>query len=241
MDLYRGRDEALPWGVESSPPEWLDSRRAYRAWISGLSGYVGQIRALVAELGLADDTIFVFTADHGEMAGDHGRLGKTMFFEGSMRVPMIVAGPGIAPGRTNGALVELIDLGKTVCDLCGVTPHALDQGRSLAPILHGECGAHRETVYAEMGCDRMIRDGRWKLHWGDPISDKRKLGRLHLDKPVTIPGSPGRLYDLENDPHEAQNLADAPELTSVRKELEEKLRAWQEKTQDPWAIKYRHE
>ena len=225
MDLYRDREEALPWGVETCSPVRLNGRRGYRAWISELSNYVGQLRGRVSELGLADNTIFIFTADHGEMAGDHGRLGKTMFFEGSMRVPMIFAGPGVPRGKRSDAFVELIDLGKTVCDLCGVPSHVLDQGRSLAPILRGERETHRDTVYAEMGCDRMIRDERYKLHWGDPISDTRKLGRLHLDKPVTIPASPGRLYDLQEDPHELHNLIDEPTAQPVVRWMLEKLLA----------------
>jgi hypothetical protein len=58
-----------------------------------------------------------------------------------------------------------------------------------------------------MGCDRMLFDGRHKLMWGDPGSDQRAMGRLHLDRPVNVAPSPGRLYDLADDPHELQDLA----------------------------------
>ena len=223
MDLYRDAEETPPVGNDN-PPAWLpDGRRGYRAMISQIDHYVGQIHDAVAERGELDNTVFVYVADHGEMAGDHGRFGKTCFYDAGERVPLLVAGPGIQAGQDSSALVEIIDLGKTLCELCGVEPHDLDQGRSLVPVLSGKAAAHRDTVYAEMGCDRMLFDGRHKLMWGDPGSDTRKLGRLHLDKPVTIPPSPVRLYDLAEDPHELHDLAADPAHRDVLAAMTEKL------------------
>ena len=211
MDLYRNASETPPWGA-ANPPAWLpDGRRGYRAMIGQIDHYIGKVRECIEEQGGIENTIFVYTADHGEMAGDHGRFGKTCFFEGSMRVPLIVAGPGVQARQESPAPVEILDIGKTLCELCSVEPHSLDQGRSLVPILTGKSASHRETVYAEMGCDKMIFDGRYKLMYGDPGSDPRKLGRLHLDKPVTIPASPCRLYDLKEDPRELTDLAANPQ------------------------------
>jgi choline-sulfatase len=207
LDPYRDREEAPPWGVESAPGWLPDGRRGYRAMIGQIDAYVGRIYDCLAEKGLAEETIWVYTADHGEMAGDHGLFGKTCFYEPSVRVPLIVAGPGVRPGQRSPALVELIDLGATLCELASVPRHALDQGRSLAPLLRGERASHRATVYAEMGCDKMVRDERYKLMWGEPTADRRQLGRLHLDKPVDVPPSPPRLYDLRQDPHELRDLA----------------------------------
>jgi len=112
-------------------------------------------------------------------------------------------------------------VGRTLCELCGVEPHALDQGRSLVPVLSGQAEVHRDTVYAEMGCDRMLFDGRHKLMRGDPGSDTRQLGRLHLDKPVNIPPSPVRLYDLAEDPQELHDLA--AECPGLLAQMTEKL------------------
>jgi arylsulfatase len=207
MDRYRDAPETAAWGAPS-PPSWLaDGRRGYRALITQIDDYVGRLFDTVAGQELLENTIFVYMADHGEMAGDHGFYEKSNFFEGAARVPLIVAGPGVDAQPTNAALVETLDIGRTLCDLCGVPAHSLDQGRSLAPILAGETASHRDTLYGEMGCDRMIRDGRYKLMWGDPLADTRKLGRLHLDKPVNIPPSPCRLYDLHADPHELHDLS----------------------------------
>ncbi len=223
MDLYRDAAETQPWDA-SSPPAWLpDGRRGYRAMISHIDDYIGKIYDCVAEQGELENTFFVYTADHGEMAGDHGRFGKTVFFEGSVRVPLIIAGPGCESQQMSPALVETIDMGKTLCELCGVEPHALDQGLSLVPILSGESQSHRDTAYCEMGCDKMLFDGRYKLMWGDPASDTRKLGRLHLDKPVNIAPSPCRLYDLQEDPHELNDLAQSEAHNYTLQNMMEKL------------------
>lgn len=206
MDLYRQIEEPRPWGVESAPEWRADWRRGYRAMISQIDHYVGLIRDCLERKGILDNTVIVYTSDHGEMAGDHGRDGKTCFFEGSARVPLLMAGPGIKAGNENSSLVELLGIGKTICELCLVEPHHLDQGRSLLPLLNGTDAKDFSSVYCEMGCDRMVRTDRYKLMYGDPHDDKRGLGMLHLDKPVNIPASPPKLYDLQNDPQEMHNL-----------------------------------
>lgn len=225
LAAYRDLPEADPIDQPDPAPWVVAGRRGYRAMISQVDEGVGRLRQALADEGALDNTIFVYTADHGELAGDHRKFGKTSFFEASVRVPLIVAGPGVRPGLDSPALVELVDLGRTFCDLAGAPAHALDQGRSLAPLLRGEATTHRDTVYAEMGCDRMLCDGRYKLMWGDPALDRRQLGRLHLDKPVTIPASPGRLYDLVTDPEERHDLIDQPEAAALRATMVEKLLA----------------
>lgn len=223
LDRYRASEETAPWGVTSAPAWLPEGRRGYRATISQIDAYVGMLRDGLADQGVLENTIMVYIADHGEMAGDHGRFGKTTFYEASIRVPMLFAGPGIGGGQESAALVEVLDVGKTLNELCGVAPHPLDQGRSLLPILSGAQTTHRATVYTEMGCDRMLRDDRYKLAWGEPSFDTRKLGRLHLDKPVNIPPSPAALYDLLEDPHELRNLAGLPEHRAILHAMQEQL------------------
>jgi choline-sulfatase len=223
MDLYRDLPEPAPVGWPDAPDHVLDGRRGYRAMISEIDEWVGKIRRTVAGQGELDNTIFVYTSDHGEMAGDHRRFDKTCFYEASARVPMVFAGPGVKALPATDAMVELIDVGRTLCELCGVPAHALDQGRSLVPVLTGAAQTHRETVFCEMGCDRMLFDGRYKLMWGDPGSDTRKLGRLHLNKPANIPPSPPRLYDLAEDPTETRDLAGDPDLRDLLRAMLEKL------------------
>ena len=223
MDLYRGADETAPWAAGEMRPWTLDGRRGYRAMITQIDHHIGRVRDCLAAQGESDNTVFVYTADHGEMAGDHGRFGKTCFFEAGARVPLIMAGPGIVAAQSCDALAEIIDVGRTLGELCDVQSHSLDQGHSLVPVLSGQTQSHRDTVYCEMGCDKMLRDERYKLMWGDPASDTRKLGRLHLDKPVNIPPSPCRLYDLQEDSHELHDLAQGTSSEPILKAMQTKL------------------
>ena len=207
MDHYRDADEPPVMEGQVESERVTLARKGYRGTISQIDNHVGRIISTVERLFGLDNTIFVYTADHGDMAGDRGMFGKTCFYDASVRVPLILAGPGIHPNRKSEVLVELLDIGRTICALCGVDSHRLDQGKSLVPVLDGTNNVHRNTVYAEMGCDRMLFDGRYKLMFGDPSADERKLGRLHLDKPVALHPSPMRLFDLQSDPAEKNNIA----------------------------------
>ena len=224
LEAYRRIEEPPAWGAADLPPWLPDARRGYRAMISQIDSHVGKIREALAAQGALENTIFVYTADHGEMAGDHGKFGKEVFFEGSMRVPLIVAGPGVKPGIDSRALVELIDLGRTLNEVCRVPAHKLDQGMSLQPILSGAATAHRDTIYGEMSCDRMIFDGRFKLFWGDSSRDTRSFGGpKHTHRPAYAAPSPARLYDLQADPHELQDLVSDPAYAALMKTMLEKL------------------
>ena len=225
LDPYRDQPEPDPIGHPEPADHVLAGRRGYRAMISQVDDGVSRLRQALAAAGELENTIFVYTADHGEMAGDHHRSGKTSFFEASVRVPLLFSGPGLRSGTDSQALVEVFDVGRTLCDLVDIPAHDLDQGQSLAPLLRGETSCHRDTIFCEMGCDKMLFDGHHKLMWGDPALDRRELGRLHLDKPVTVPASPGRLYDLDADPEELHDLVDAPEAATLKTEMLAKLAA----------------
>ncbi len=239
LAAYGDADEPAPIDHDD-PPTWLaDGRKGYRAMISHVDDYVGKILQVILERGEMDNTVFLYTADHGELAGDHGRFGKTTFHQPVVRVPLLIAGPGVQLGRSSDALVELIDLGRTVCDLCGVQPHPRDQGRSLADLLAGRTDTHRDTVYAEMGCDRMLFDGRYKLMAGDPAADTRQLGRIHLDRPANAPPAPTRLYDLAEDPHETRDLAADPARRDLLADMQARLLARIAENTQPLPLKDR--
>ena len=210
LSLYNTKDETLPIG-EKCCSRTLAGRTGYRAMISQVDHNIGRLISVLKERNLFDNTIIIYTADHGEMAGDHGLFGKTAFFESSIKIPLLICGPGIKK-QSSAALAELLDLGRTVTDLAGINRHKNDQGKSLLPLISGGTGSHRNTVYCEMGCDKMLFDGRYKICRGEPQRDNRKLGKLHLDKPVNIPAGPVSIYDLENDPLELNDLAQDREL-----------------------------
>ena len=110
---------------------------------------VGRILAAVERLGQTDNTIVVFTSDHGDMMGDHGLMLKGfMPFSGTMRVPLVIADPRRSPARST-SLASSIDLGPTLMGLCGVSPHDGIQGHSLVPVLDDASEQVRDYVLAE--------------------------------------------------------------------------------------------
>lgn len=171
-----------------------DAIRHYIAAIELIDDLVGQIIASLKETGMYEDTYIVFTADHGEMVGDHGMLAKHIHYEASSHVPLFVCGKGIAPGRTD-TMVELADVGETICDLAHARARAgrMPTAKSFAPVLFGTAAEHREYAYS---CERNYRFIR---------SRKYKYVENYNDQ--------NELYDLENDPCEMNNIIrEHPEL-----------------------------
>jgi arylsulfatase A-like enzyme len=151
------------------------------------------------QAGELDNTIIVFTSDHGEMLGAHGLYMKNVgAFEEAYHIPMVVAGPGVAQGQTADARVGLHDVGPTLIDLCGLPPFTTDESRSFAPLLRNPAveAANFTTGYAEYSgtrywfSQRVIWDGHWKLVWNGFDFDE--------------------LYNLAVDPGEIRNLIDEP-------------------------------
>jgi arylsulfatase A-like enzyme len=161
---------------------------AYYAMITHLDAQVGRILKVLRESGLADNTIIVYAADNGLALGSHGLLGKQNLYEHSMRVPLIMAGPGI-PAGSSSALCYLYDVYPTIFELLGLSPPNTVQGKSLVPILRGEQQSVRDSIFcAYRDVQRMICKDRWKLiHYP-------KIGRLQL-------------FDLTNDPDEMSDLS----------------------------------
>jgi choline-sulfatase len=184
------------------------SRRAYFANISYLDEQIGSILEVLRTTRAEENTVILFLADHGDMLGERGLWFKMSPFEGSSRVPLLIAAPGFDP-RTVTTPVSLVDIHPTLAELAGVAPLELStpiDGSSLAPTMRGE--ARKEPVFMEYTAEASyapivsVREGRWKLN------------RCVLD--------PDQLYDLENDPHELHNLADDETYTKIHRELTRK-------------------
>src|SRR5688572_3988364 len=172
------------------------SRRAYFANVSYLDEKIGQLVDSLGRLRMIDDTVIVFCADHGDMLGERGLWFKMNFFEGSARVPLLVAGPGIRPGK-HPAPVSILDLTATLCDIAGIAKDDIapwTDGESLKPMIEG--GTRASPVLMEYAAEGSyaplvaIRQGNWKYV------------RCTLD--------PDQLFDLATDPHELRNLAGDP-------------------------------
>jgi arylsulfatase len=202
----RGRSYPPPNRNTQFSPEVHDAiRQNYTAMVENLDRWVGIYIQELSRRGELDNTIIVFSSDHGEMLGDHNRWRKSVPFEASVRVPLVVAGPGIRKGLRSNALVNHIDISATFLDFAGVPKAAGMTSQSLRPLLEGRTQAHREYVRSGLGGWRMVTDGRYKLVVGfDPDS---KVGEIAKQRREDTRTTPPLLFDLRNDAQENQNLA----------------------------------
>ncbi|MCU0914513.1 MAG: sulfatase-like hydrolase/transferase [Planctomycetes bacterium] len=204
------RDEQLaPW---PRTPEIVRRHLAdYYACVTCLDHHVGRIIAHLEQAKLLDNTIVVFSGDNGLSLGDHGLFGKQNVYEyGGMHVPLVLAGPGIPAGRSD-ALVYLLDLFPTICNLAGTPIPAPLEGQSLVPVMMGRSAAVREYLFTAYKPQRAIRTDRWKL-----------IRYTHINKT--------QLFDLQTDPREMDNLAEKPEHAGKIREMMALL----EKAQKQW-------
>lgn len=173
--------------------------RAYYAATSFMDAQVGRVLDALEEMGLADDTIVVFTSDHGFMLGEHGQWMKNILWEESNRVPLILRVPGTRNGgKRSPRTVELLDLYPTLTQLAGLPHYARNEGQSLSPLL-ARPNDRRWTkpALSQVGGGRSVRTERWRYtEW-----EAGKLGR--------------ELYDHRADPREHVNLADNPRYAKV--------------------------
>jgi uncharacterized sulfatase len=186
---------------------------AYHATVSLVDAQVGLLLDALRELGLEDDTIVVFTSDHGFHLGEHGGLWrKTTLFEEATRVPLIVAGPGVRAGAFTSALVELVDVYPSLAELCGLPVPGHLEGTSFVPLLSApdlpwKSAAFSEVVRADVH-GRSMRTARYRY------SEWTSGDRIAVE-----------LYDTESDPREFHNLADSRAHDGVRTDLAGKLAA----------------
>ena len=197
----------------------------YYGLVTEVDDWVGRILNRLDELGLADNTLVVFTSDHGEMLGDHGMYSKFVFYEGSVHVPLVMRLPGVIPAHSVvKAPVSHLDLFATILDYCGMAASE-SEGESLRPLIEGKSDGAGRFVVSEWQSTAfpgfMVFDGRRKLLFGRS-ADARSLDAL---------------YDLENDPNELHNLlADKFDWEKHRGEAERLKRllvGWLERVRSP--------
>jgi iduronate 2-sulfatase len=190
--------------------------QAYYASISFMDAQVGRVVAALDRLGLADNTIIVFTSDHGYHMGEHGLWQKRSLFEESARVPLLVVVPGVTPQAAVAASpVSQVDLYPTLAELCGIEAPTNLQGQSLVPLLQDPMLPGRGWALVQV-----TRGTRNKPYFGYSLRTPR-WRYTEWDE-----GREGReLYDHDADPRELTNLAGRPGQQAVIEELSGKLRA----------------
>jgi arylsulfatase K len=205
-------------------------RRIYMAMCAEADAMVGALYDAMQDLGLGGDTFFVFSSDHGEMALEHQDWYKMTLYEGSVRVPLVMAGPGIRPRQRVRNLVSLIDLCPTFIEMGGLPDLAVGpgatpvqgglDGESLMPLATGRTADSRDWAYAcFMGCTLntsgyMLRKDRWKY--------------------VAYAGYAPQLYDIENDPGELVDLSEVHPDTAARLDADLRAVVDYERTHRDW-------
>lgn len=213
-----------PGQRELTIPQRQEIIQAYYAAISYMDAQVGRLLDALERLGLAEQTVVLFTSDHGYHLGAHGLWQKSDLFEGSCRVPLIIAAPRMKPaGAATQAVVEMVDIYPTLAGLCGLTPPPHVLGMDLAPVLEdparpGKPGAstvtvvrNRDAAERRQALGHTIRTPRYRYtEW-----DEGRLGN--------------ELYDYETDPEEYVNLARVPGHEALVAQMQSLLREARER------------
>lgn len=191
-------------------------RAYYLANVTMIDEKVGQIISTLDEVGYLDNTVVIFTSDHGDCLTDHGHSQKWTMYEQIVRVPMIVWAPGKYPTKAVQGMCQQMDIGPAILEMAGLEPSPHMEARSVLPILEGDNWQARDVVFAEQARDgiftgsdfmTMVRNDGWKL--------------VHfLDEPW------GQLFDLNSDPTEINNLWDDSDAVGIKRDMLDTLREW---------------
>lgn len=199
----RTRTPQAAYASARKPQDAMDDAKrreaiqAYRASTTFMDAQLGVVLDALDRLQLADNTIVAFTSDHGYHLGDHGLWQKMSAFEASARVPLIVAGPGVARGKRARGLAELVDLYPTLADLASLKAPGQLEGTSLKPILVDPAARVKDAAFTQVRDGYAVRTDRWRyIEWSE--------------------GAKGaQLYDMDRDPKETTNLAGDPANAAV--------------------------
>lgn len=188
----------------------LRARAAYWALVSKLDSFIGQVIDALQAAGLADETMVVYTSDHGDQIGEHGLWWKHTFYEESARVPAILSWPGVLPaGRRSPRIASALDLTATIVDAARAPALPASTGRSLLPAIAEGVGAWDDVAFSEYCSDefapppgiahRMVRSEDWKL--------------------IYYEGQPAQLFNISEDPEECCDRSDDPAVSGISREL----------------------
>lgn len=225
-----GEDRSdMPEAVAEAPGHQVVADWDWDRWAPAIAAYYGFVAFgdachkvvldALAESGRADDTLVMMTCDHGEMIGSHGMYQKGCMYDEAIRLPFVIAGPGIEPGRRS-QLSSQTDMAPTILELLDLPPLTEAQGRSLVPVIRDENAPGPQYTFSEFNGQI---DGGFKERCC--ISARYKYAYYHGD-PLD------QLFDLEEDPDELNNVARAPAYAQVREEMRAALAKWMQETDD---------
>ena len=194
------------------------TRRYYYAMVSMIDECLGRLLDTLEKLKLLENTIIIFTSDHGEMLGDHARYAKGCLYEEAVKIPLVIMNKDLVkPGITSPELVESIDLFPTILDYADIKPVNIEyncRGKSLQGLLEGNDRTHKDAVFSQLADWMMIRTKEWKLSYG--YTD----GNPYFPAPES---NKGVLFDLVRDPDERFNRYDEAGYKDVTCKLLQRL------------------
>ncbi len=213
---FDSRDERLlPW--PRTEQDVREELAAYYAVIDDMDAHIGRVLQTLKTIGQYDNTVIIFSSDHGLALGSHGLMGKQNMYEHTIGVPFIIAGPGVPKGKRTDAQIYLRDMYPTTCELAGIPIPESVEAKSFVPILNGTARQIHPAVFGYFHkYQRMIRTERWKLIYY-PQLDKHQL------------------FDLKNDLSERVDLSANDEYSKVLAELSARMKAWFQAQGDPIA------
>jgi len=204
-------------GEKSAHARWSERQWRWYLWnyyrmVEMADGAMGRVLDALEETGLMENTVVIWSADHGDGLGRHSLTSKMFLYEEAVRVPLVVVGPGRLGGGRRDCLhlVSGLDIAPTLCEFAGVEPMPKARGLSLKPLVEGRSPPNwREFLVAEThGTGRMVRTPEYKLitYRGDPVE---------------------QLFDLRSDPGETANLAGDPARADLLRALHDRLQEWE--------------
>lgn len=218
--MIEGNHDAVRWRESPTYEQLLRLRRYYAAYVSLIDEQVGRVMEKLLQKGYVDNTIVIFTSDHGDSLGDHGHIQKWMMYDCNTHVPMVVWSPEHLPsGYRSPALIQQMDIVPMLFEMADMAYQGDHSARSVLPLIQGK-ESIREAVFAEHGPTNqisdinlltMLRTTEWKLvHYFDQDW--------------------GELYNLHDNPEETHNLWYSPSHRAVRDEFETTLLNWRVRT-----------
>ena len=211
--------------LRSNVPETADPRGGlenYFAQCTALDDNFGQLMQFLKDQGLADNTLVVFTADHGDMHRSHDLTFKSKPEEESAHIPLFMRMPGtVASAHVSDTLIGGVDIMPTLLNLCGLPAQKTCTGVDKSKAARGEPMPEIDSIYCEYQEDwRMVRSSQYKL--------------VMRDQAEMLIENVSDLFDMDADPYELNNLATEPAYASVKQQLFDRLVQWIADTDDPW-------
>lgn len=200
-----------------------NNMRGYYAQVANIDWNLGRIMDTVDKLGIADNTYFVFTSDHGEMWGSHGRRAKNIFYDEACRIPFLIRHPHLPENATNDVCLNTTDLMPTLLSLLDLPTPKTAEGVDLSRVLKGETSVPDHAAFLQgMGTTAAWKDGH---EWRAIRDQQYTYARYRVDGKEL-------LFDNLSDPYQMNNLADDPSQSSLLKNYRSQLQEWLQNQND---------